>query len=120
MGEKRNALVTIGLILGIILIFTIADFMKEDRLFSETENRVLASKPTFSAEALFAGDYTEKFETYITDQFVSRDRWIRIKTYTDVLLQKQEINGVYLGADGYLLEQHLPQNYTVEIGRAHV
>ena len=52
MGEKRNALVTIGLILGIILIFTIADFMKEDRLFSETENRVLASKPTFSAEAL--------------------------------------------------------------------
>ena len=113
MGEKRNALVTIGLILGIILIFTIADFMKEDRLFSETENRVLASKPTFSAEALFVGDYTEKFETYITDQFVSRDRWIRIKTYTDVLLQKQEINGVYLGADGYLLEQHLPQNYTV-------
>ena len=113
MGEKRNALVMIGLIFGIILIFTIADFINEDRLFSETENRILASKPAFSVEALFAGGYTEKFETYVTDQFVGRDRWIRIKTYTDVFLQKQEINGVYLGADGYLLEQHLPEDYTV-------
>ncbi len=113
MGEKRNALVTVSLILGIILMLTIGDFISEDRLFSETENRILASKPAFSAEALFGGDYTEKFETYVTDQFVSRDKWIRIKTYTDVILQKQEINGVYLGADGYLLEQHLPKNYTV-------
>ncbi len=113
MGEKRNALITIGLISGIIFILTIADFISEERLFSETENRVLASKPDFSAEALFLGDYTEKYETYVTDQFVSRDKWISVHTYTDLFLQKQEINGVYLGADGYLIEQHLPEKYTV-------
>ena len=32
----------------------------------------------------------------------------------DVLLQKQEIGGVYLGKDGYLLEQHLPEDYPRE------
>ncbi|MCI8527732.1 MAG: hypothetical protein HFH82_01025 [Lachnospiraceae bacterium] len=114
MGEKRNALVTIGLISAIILILTVADFMHEDRLFSDTENRVLASKPTFSAQALFEGDYTQKYETYVTDQFVSRDKWIGMNTYMDIVLQKQEIGGVYLGAEGYLIEQHLPEKYTQE------
>ncbi len=112
MGEKRNALITIALISAIIIILTAADFIYEDRMFSETENRVLASKPKFSAETLFKGSYTQDYETYVTDQFVSRDKWIRIKTYTDIFLQKREIGGVYLGADGYLLEQHLPEKYT--------
>ena len=72
MGEKRNALFTILLLSSIILILTVSDFIQGDRLFSETENRVLASKPEFTAEALFKGNYTQDFETYVTDQFVSR------------------------------------------------
>jgi hypothetical protein len=114
MGEKRNALFTILLLSSIILILTVSDFIQGDRLFSETENRVLASKPEFTAEALFKGNYTQDFETYVTDQFVSRDKWIGIKTYMDMFLQKKEIGGVYLGADGYLIEQHLPEDYPKE------
>jgi len=114
MGEKRNACITIALISAIILLLTVADLIHGDRIFSETENRVLASKPKFSAEALFKGDYTENYETYVTDQFVSRDKWIEMKTYTDIFLQKKEIGGVYLGADGYLIEQHLPESYSAE------
>jgi len=114
MSEKRNALLTILLISSIVLIFTAADFMDVDRIFSETENRVLASKPELTAEALFAGEYARDYETYVTDQFVGRDKWISMKTYMDIVLQKKEIGGVYLGADGYLIEQHLPENYPAE------
>ena len=48
-----------------------------------TENRVLAARPEFSLEALLREDYTEKYEAYLTDQFVSRDKWVRI-VYTSM------------------------------------
>ncbi|MCM1025713.1 MAG: DHHW family protein [Roseburia sp.] len=114
MKEKGNAIFTVALLSAIVLIFTAADLAGEDRIFSETENRVLASRPEFSAESLRKGDYAGGYETYITDQFVGRDKWIALKTGMDVLLQKKEINGVYLGQDGYLLEQHLPEDYPEE------
>ena len=114
MGEKINAVVTVMLLSAIILIFTVTDMTKEDRIFSETENRMLASRPEFSGESLLNGSFSRDYETYVTDQFVSRDKWISIKTHLDVLLQKQEIGGVYLGKDGYLLEQHLPEDYPRE------
>ncbi len=115
MNEKRNAAFTIALIASILLVFTAADLIQGDRLFSEAENRVLASRPKFSVEALLQGSYTKNYETYATDQFVSRDKWIAIKTYTDISLCKEEINGVYLGKDGYLIEQHLPEDYPDEL-----
>lgn len=115
MDEKRNAVLTVGMILAIIFAFMVADFFKGDRVFSETENRVLASKPEFSKEALFQGEYTEEYEKYITDQFVGRDKWIAIKTWTDILLQKKEINNIYLGKDDYLIEKHNPDDYPEEL-----
>lgn len=112
MNEKRNAIFTIGIIASIILVFTVADLVKSDRIFSESENRILASRPEFSEEALLEGSYTEDYETYVTDQFIGRDKWIALKTTVDILLQKKDINGVYLGGDDYLIEQHKPEDYT--------
>lgn len=112
MNEERSAFFTILVIAAVILSFTAADLVQEDRLYSEAENRVLASRPRLTAESLFRGDFTKEYETYVTDQFVGRDKWILVKTYTDLALQKKEVGGVYLGADGYLIEQHLPEEYT--------
>ena len=115
MNEKRSAIFTIAVLASILLVFTVADLIKDDRLFSETENRILAVKPKFSLEAMFQGKYMKDYETYVTDQFVSRDKWIAIKTYTDLALGRKEINGVYLGKDGYLIEPHLPEDYPKEL-----
>jgi len=115
MNEKKNALLTVGMISAIILIFMVADLVSGNRIFSEAENRVLASKPDFSKDELFFGSYTEDYEEYVTDQFVGRDKWITIKTQTDILLQKKDINGVYLGKEGYLIEKHSPDAYSDEL-----
>lgn len=115
MDEKRNAILTIGIICGIILAFTAADYVSGDRLYSETENRMLAMKPTFTKEALFSGEYTSDYEEYVTDQFISRDKWTGIKNRADILMQKKSINGVYLGRDGYLLERHNPDDYSTQL-----
>lgn len=115
MNDKKNAYLTIGLICGILLSLTVADLLKSDRLYSETENRVLASMPEFSKEELFWGDYNEDYEKYVTDQFIGRDKWIGIKTWTDIVLQKKEINDVYLGKDNYLIEKHNPEDYPEDL-----
>ena len=112
MEEKKNAFFTVAVIAAIILIFTVADFFRGDRLYSETENRMLATKPAATRESILSGTYAKDYEDYVTDQFVSRDKWIAVKTQMDLLLQKKEINGVYLGDDGYFIEQHLPEDYS--------
>lgn len=114
MDEKKNAWFFVLFFSTIMILFFIADLIKSDRLYSENENRVLASKPDFSIEALRSGKYSKDYEKYVTDQFIGRDNWIMIKTKTDILLQKKAIQGVYLGKDDYLIEQHLPEDISQE------
>lgn len=115
MSEKKSEAFTIAVLSSIILIFTVMDLIGDDRLFSEAENRVLAPRPEFTLEALFQGKFTEDYEAYVTDQFVGRDKWIGVKTYMDIFLRKKEVGGVYLGAEGYLIERHLPEDYSREL-----
>ncbi len=112
--KKISAIITLLLLGGLILGLTVADFIKQDSIYSSYENRMLAKRPAFSLESLFAGSYTTDYETYITDQFVGRDGWVFVKTCTDVALGKKEVNGVFLAQDGTLIENHAPEDYKEE------
>ena len=81
--------------LAFIGAFFILNLVLPDRQFSEQENRYLQMRPEFSFKSLFSGDYTSKFETYTTDQFVARDSWIGLKSATERALGKRENNSVY-------------------------
>lgn len=120
VDDKRNSLLTVGLICAVLLVLGIADLCNDDRLYSETENRVLASRPVFSWEELFSGEYGDDYEEYITDQFVGRDKWIGLKTRADILFQKKEINGVYLGTDRYLIGVNDPDKYTEQMENGRI
>lgn len=98
-----------GLLFPILLIvvFLISIFLPE-RSFSEKENRVLASKPDLTISSLVSGQFEKKYETYVNDQFPMRDMWVELKAGTDLLMGKTRSNGVFLGKDGYLLEEFTP------------
>lgn len=112
--KRISAITTLVLLGGLILGLTVADFIKQDSIYSSYENRMLAKRPAFSLESLFTGSYTTDYETYITDQFVGRDSWVFVKTCTDVALGKKEVNSVFLAQDGTLIEKHAPEDYTEE------
>lgn len=114
MDEKSNSIMTVGFLAAIILIFTVADLTNSDRIYSENENRMLAAKPEISKESVQDGSYMEDYEAYVTDQFVGRDTWVELKTRADILLQKKDINDVYLAEDDYLIEQHLSRDISQE------
>ena len=106
METRKYSKSVIILFLLLVFGFTAMTFVWPDRTFSENENRVLASAPEFSWKKLFEGKFMSDYETYITDQFFLRDEWIQLKTRTEIALNKQDINGVYMGKDGYLIERH--------------
>lgn len=114
MKQKINAVINIVLIAGSLGLLTVLSLFKEDRKFSENENRLLEQKPEFTVNALLDGEYTKDYETYVTDQFIGRDELIAMKTYSDICLGKKDIKGVYLGKDHYLLEKHVPDSVRPE------
>lgn len=105
-GERRNARKTVIFLCLIMLAFFVGDLLQKDVFFSESENRILATKPKLSNDGVLSGEYMEQYEEYVNDQFVGRNTWIMLKTRMDLLLQKKEINGVYLAEGDYLIEQH--------------
>lgn len=96
-------------ILGICFIAILAavflcNLLKDDKSFSEEENRVLQEKPDFSFSSYIEGRYEKKLESYVNDQFLARNAFIKIKTASDVTIGKLESNGVYRCEDNYLME----------------
>ncbi|WP_343344462.1 DHHW family protein [Terrisporobacter petrolearius] len=93
-----------------LVLFVGANIITKDKTFSETENRMLAGKPKFSVDKLLEGRFTSKFEDYVVDQFIGRDFFTNVKINMDKLLGKKESNGVFLGEDGYLVENFAKPN----------
>ena len=79
-----------------------------DKETSETENRSLQQFPKFNVTTVTNGKFESKFDTYVADQFPLRDEWVAAKSYSEILSGKTESNNIFLGKDGYLI-----QNYTL-------
>lgn len=77
----------------------------EQRDYSELENRTLQQKPAFSYKKVLKGTYQKQYEAYLSDQFPGRDSWVDMAVSMEAVMGKKDINGVYLGRDGYLLEK---------------
>ena len=102
--KVQEKLVGIIFILPLFL-FLIINVIVPDREKSVQENRMLATKPKFRLSSLISGDYDEKFEAYMDDQFVGRDMWRKLKVAVDRIGGSRLENGVYIGTNGQLLEQ---------------
>lgn len=96
--------------IAFLVIFNIFNIIAPDKVFSEEENRMLEKKPEFSWDDLISGKFTSKYEKYVTDQFAYRDIWVSIKSASEILLQKKDNNGVYMGSNGYLLQKPVRVN----------
>lgn len=95
----------------VLLMFTgavlVVNILTPGKVFSESENRMLQQLPAFSLQALESGKFTSEFEAYLSDQFMERDFWIGLKSDADRGLGRKESNGVYIGKDGYLIQNLL-------------
>ncbi|MGN0658534.1 MAG: DHHW family protein [Emergencia sp.] len=102
------------IIVGIFAVFLAAGLLggllTEDRDFSPDENRMLQQLPELSAASVFSGDFSEAFQEYENDQFPMRDGWTAMAASVRLAEGRKDINGVYIGKDGYLIERILPED----------
>ncbi len=92
----KNKVISIFFIL-IILLGSTTVWFSPKKEFSKTENRRLQKAPAFSLKRLLDGDFIKEFETFTTDQFPARDRWVALKSYGDIAIGKKDNGKVYFG-----------------------
>jgi hypothetical protein len=94
---KKKVLLFFALLWG----FWIVQTVRGDRIYSSMEKRILSTRPEFTAASALDGNYESEYEEWLADQFPGRDMWVSLKTRLELLLGKKEIQGIYLGKDGY-------------------
>lgn len=102
---KKENLITVIIFLGMLLMGGILFLLIPDRDFSENENRYLAKSPEFNKEDLISGEYMEAFEEYVSDQFPFRNPLMAVASSYKYLIGMRDINGTYVGSDGYLMNK---------------
>ena len=108
MNDKiKNIVVTLVFLFTIISLFLI-NVIKKDTDISIAERRKLATMPELTTKSLFDGTYFKKFDSYVTDQFIKRDTFRKIKIDIE-LSTKGEYNNLYM-YDDYIVEEIFPLN----------
>lgn len=105
MNSLYNKVVT-GVIGVIIVLFGVGFFIGSKNDFSENENRYLEQMPKLSFSSLTSGKYMDSLSGYLSDHFPFRDSFMGFKSRVDLLSGKDEINNVFIGKDGYLMERY--------------
>ena len=108
MSDKiKDIVVTLVFLFTIIILFLI-NVIKKDTDISIAERRKLATMPKLTTKSLFDGTYFKKFDSYVTDQFIERDAFRKIKIDIE-LSTKGEYNNLYMH-DDYIIEEIFPLN----------
>ena len=85
-----------------------------DKETSVAENRELQQRPKFTKKNFLKGKFQTQYDAYLNDQFFLRDDWVALAANMQISLGQKDINGVYLGKDGYLLEKNDPTDFDKE------
>lgn len=108
MNDKtKDIVVTLVFLFTIISLFLINVIIKDTDI-SIAERRKLATMPELTTKSFFDGTYFKKFDSYVTDQFIKRDTFRKVKIDIE-LSTKGEYNNLYM-YDDYIVEEIFPLN----------
>jgi len=108
--ESRRKTGIVCIVIAVLFCIAIAavpliTIIIPDKQMSQSENRVLKQRPSFSLSAIADGSFMDNFEKYLSDQFPLRDKVISSKTSFDRIIGQKQENGVYIGKKNYLFEK---------------
>lgn len=100
-----------GFVMTLILM-GIAFILLPVQRFSELENRYLARAPQLTWDNLLSRKFANETESFITDHFPLRAKWVWVKSAMEQLRLQQENNGIYRGQNGFLFEKFEAPDYS--------
>ncbi len=106
-GYAKALVCIIGVLYVLLALFC---FFKPGEEYSLSERRKLAQMPKLTWEALKTGEFADKTEEYVVDQFPLRDAFRALKSCFSLgVMCKQDTNGIYV-KDGYLSKMEYPMD----------
>ena len=102
---KKSKLMLMFVFVVLVFGFSIGSLITPVRSYSVQENRTLTAHPKLSVKSILSGKYQKQYENFLSDQFFGRDAWVSLATRIQATFHQKDINGVYIGKDGYLLEK---------------
>lgn len=97
--KLREILTTASFCL-VIFVFAVAHLLSPDKDVSVTERRPLQQFPEFSTQTVMNGNFGNKLETYLLDQFPLRNNLRTLKAFWHFdVYQQSDNNGIYLVGD---------------------
>ena len=108
MNNKVKEIVLSLIFITFLFTFMIVNILKKDDDISYSERRKLEKLPKITYNSLIDGTYFNTLDKYMTDQFVGRNSFRKIKINID-LLTKNNYNNLYLYND-YIIEELYPLN----------
>ncbi len=72
------------------------------RSYSENENRYFSKIPEYSFDTLINGEFMNKVNDYVNDQFIARDNWISAQSMLEYFIGKRESNNVFICKDSLI------------------
>ena len=112
---ERMQVLTAVLVSVVTVLLTVMFLISPKQSFSENENRVLAKLPEFTPKSLKDGSFTNGLNRYLSDHFPFRDLFMTLKCETEIRLGRKEINGVFIGKDGYYIDEYRTPKNTANI-----
>ena len=109
---KKKAIAIFAVFIAVLTVLSLLTFLIPAKDFSDNENRVLAQMPELTLDSVLDGSFQEGLADFLSDQVPGRDFWIRTNTAMKKLLGQKEINGVYLGTDGYYFQAFTEESFS--------
>ncbi len=109
-GSESYAKIVVCIIAGLYILLSLFCFLKPEAEYSISERRKLAQMPKLTWEAIKTGEFANRTEEYVVDQFPMRDEFRSLKSHFSLgVMQKQDTNGIYV-KDGYLCKTEYPMD----------
>ncbi len=113
MKKTQKRITTLFFMITVTFLPLITLFSRKES-FSELENRVLSGAPEFSVENWFDKTFMNEFESYVSDHFVGREKWISAKIDTELMIGKEEINDIYITKERLMEKIPRPDDKSVK------
>lgn len=101
----------VGMTMALLLGSSVYMKLTPDHTYSSAERRLLQKRPKFTKKTVLRGKFQSKYEVYLSEQFPGREQLVTLQTKVSRMLGNKDANGVYFGADDYLLEQYREQDF---------
>lgn len=105
MKVKQSMIMVICLIL---IIYPITIYIGKQKTFSETENRVLQTAPSWNKDDYMEGHFQSQQDHFFSDQFPLRNSLVSFKAKLDYLSGKRYFHDIYIGKNDQMFEDFKP------------